>query len=303
MQNAIYIAGFERSGTTVLGNILATASGVENVGELEYLQKPTDRAGRECGCGRPIESCELWKRVVSDPSLDLARWHLLRKSTTRTRHIPKLIRRWRDDDKPPEYAVHLAQLYRCIGEGGRRAVVDSTKRLGAAFSAAVAPGVRTRVIHLVRDPRAVAFSRLSRAKRHGPTGEGATMVRHSVADTAKNWLLYNVSLEVTMRLSCSSDHYRILRYEDLMSEPKRECIKLATWLGLEPDSIAFQGHSTIDLRPTHTVRGNPNRFSSGVTDLVSDDQWKHELSARDRRIASTICSPLLRRHQYSYSAR
>lgn len=301
MVRVIYIAGAQRSGTTVLGNVLATASGAEHVGELEYLRKPTARGGRECGCSELIEDCPIWSRVVSDPSLDLARWQQVRKATTRIRHLPRLIYRWRRYSETFEYAKLRGDLYKSIGNCGIETVIDSSKRAVGALSAYVAPGVETYVLHVVRDPRAVAYSRSSRVKRHGAHGTGEQMVKGSVAATSRYWLTCNGAIEAIAKASISKDHYRMVKYEDIMSNPRVEFSKLLDWVGLNRNELDFTGPNSVSLRPTHTVHGNPNRFFIGETDLTLDDEWKQCLDVGARSYLTAACSPLLARYGYPLS--
>ncbi len=302
MPRVLYIAGAERSGTTILGNVLATAPGVEHVGELEYLGKPRDIAGQQCGCSHSLVECPFWKEVVATADIDLARWQRLRKSTTRIRHAPRILYDLKRHGRTFEYAQLLDRLYSAVGNQGVSVVVDSSKRAGGALSAIAAPGAETSVIHIVRDPRAVAYSRAKRTKRHGAHGEGAELVRRSVLETSRQWLACNTEIELVRRLAVPEGRFLRVRYEDLMSDPKKKFFEIATWLGINQESLAFHSRSGVSLRQTHTVKGNPIRFSTGDTQLTLDEEWRTGLSRKDRASCASVCLPLMIRYGYKVGA-
>ena len=57
MVKVLFIAGWQRSGTTVAGNVLGSAPGAAHIGELHYLWMKEHPAGFECGCGELIFEC------------------------------------------------------------------------------------------------------------------------------------------------------------------------------------------------------------------------------------------------------
>jgi hypothetical protein len=61
----IYIAGYGRSGSTLLERVLAAHARVEGLGEVEHLTRARDLHSASCGCGRPLADCELWGPVIS----------------------------------------------------------------------------------------------------------------------------------------------------------------------------------------------------------------------------------------------
>src|SRR5438067_9142701 len=84
------------------------------------------------------------------------------RQSVRVRHTRRLLRRQRDGrrwDALDRYAPLAASLYRAIADvTGAKVVVDSSKRPSDAALLPLLEGVDPYFIHLVRDPRAVAFS-------------------------------------------------------------------------------------------------------------------------------------------------
>ena len=60
----IYIAGFARSGTTILGNMLGELDGFVHVGELYRMWRRASQLRDRCGCGEPLEECSLWSQAI-----------------------------------------------------------------------------------------------------------------------------------------------------------------------------------------------------------------------------------------------
>ena len=60
----MYIAGWGRSGTTIVDNILNSYDGVFSTGELFYLWSRGLIEKRKCGCGVPFPRCALWGDIL-----------------------------------------------------------------------------------------------------------------------------------------------------------------------------------------------------------------------------------------------
>ncbi|HEX6984894.1 MAG TPA: hypothetical protein VF170_05935, partial [Planctomycetaceae bacterium] len=58
----LYVAGWGRSGSTLLSYILADLPGFVAVGELRYLWSAISN-GELCGCGEPVTACPFWKDI------------------------------------------------------------------------------------------------------------------------------------------------------------------------------------------------------------------------------------------------
>ena len=61
----LYIAGWGRSGSTILTNLLGQVPGFFSGGELRYLWERNLAGGHECGCGEAFLDCKIWSRVGS----------------------------------------------------------------------------------------------------------------------------------------------------------------------------------------------------------------------------------------------
>lgn len=194
------------------------------------------------------------------------------------------------------YGRVLARLYSATAETtGASVIVDSSKHPADAYLASTLPGIDLYVVHLVRDPRACAFS-WSQAKEAAGEDGGRLPVLGPFHSSLR-WTVWNLAIAGLLRRRIGH-RYQLLRYEDMAQEPHESLRQLAGRLG-EPASAPRGEGATMDLGPTHTVCGNPSRFSSGPVQLLEDDRWLHEMGTRARLLATLPALPLLARYGYS----
>jgi hypothetical protein len=70
-------------------------------------------------------------------------------------------------------------------------------------------------------------------------------------------------------------------------------------LGEDPPGSLFTGEPTVTLAPTHSVKGNPDRFRTGPIEIRLDDEWRRAMRPRDRRVVTALTWPLLLRYGYA----
>lgn len=163
----LYLAGSGRSGSTLVTTVLGQLPGFFAAGELRYLWRRGIVENRPCGCGLPLVDCPLWTRVRADlPGTDAAGIAGRLVERLRLRRLPVLLRRHRNGRPPvPGHPddTHLARLYASIAAHalpgqGDGVVVDSSKLPPYGALLGGLPGIELYVLHVVRDPRATAFS-------------------------------------------------------------------------------------------------------------------------------------------------
>jgi hypothetical protein len=186
----------------------------------------------------------------------------------------------------------LASLYGAIVEAtGARLIVDTSKRAGNAAALRLTPGIDTRFVHLVRDPRAVAYSWRKRGERgHGPLA------------TARDWSAFNLLFEAIRARHGTARSIRI-RYEDLVRDPREAVGRLARLAGSPAAALPLVDERTVHLGPNHTVLGNPVRYRTGDVPLEEDRAWERRLPSSERRAVAALAGPLLLRYGYPLSVR
>jgi hypothetical protein len=300
----LFIAGAGRSGSTLLDGILGQLDGFFAAGELRYLWERGLQEGRLCGCGVPVRDCPIWRAVLASafgPGVDANAAAELQRQATRARRAPAMILSGRlGRRRPGRLAAALGPLYQAIREStGCRVLVDSSKLPSYGALLEALPGVELYVLHLVRDPRATAWSWLRR-KRLTDTPAPRLMQRQPPGKSAAMWMVWNLTAAL---LWSGGPRYLRLRYEDLVRRPEAAVRRIAELVGESPAALPFPVPGRVALAPTHSVAGNPGRLDTGEVALRLDDEWSSRLRPRHRLVVTLATWPLLRHYRYRVTRR
>ncbi len=155
------------------------------------------------------------------------------------------------------------------------------------------------MLHVVRDSRAVAHAWTKTIAR--PEADGVPMPVYGPAKAAILWDVQNAVIEQMHR----RHPYLRVRYEDFVEAPKDVLLAAARFAGIEDDSriLQFLDGDTLHVNPSHTVAGNPMRFSSGDITIRSDQSWRTEMTTSRRRFVSAMTLPLQRHYGYGRGPR
>jgi len=295
----IYIAGWGRSGSTLLARILGQIDGITHTGELRTIWTDGFKPSSICGCGQPTHTCELWQAVMAQAfggldQVDLkAMTALRRRSEPRSQELFKLRflpgHRSQFLARSHSYRQVLSQLYRTIQavtEAG--AIVDDSLHPGYAYTLASVPGIEVCLVHLIRDARGCTYSWTKRQKK----GLGS----YSLRDSALGWDLRNLAVE-SLNAHPQIRYYR-LRYEDFVSAPQQAVEAIVDFAHIRPESLPFASPTAVNIGLTHSVFGNDNRADTGVIQLRLDEAWKQKMDRGDRRKVTAMTWPLLFKYGY-----
>lgn len=294
----LYIAGFGRSGTTLLERLLGEMSGVASLGEVVHLWERGLLRDELCGCGDPFSQCEMWQQIGKvafggwqnvDPREVLnLRAKVDRQRSIAKTSVPYLTPRVRS--MLADYTNYYAAIYEAAREiYGARIVVDSSKHASLAFALSHNPRVDLRVAHMVRDARAVAHSWSRDVRRPESRGVENTMVQYSAVQSSLWWLSINTFVEA---LRLRRVPLTLLRYETLVADPVRALARIWDELNLPGVPSVDVVNNSVELGMSHSVAGNPMRFSAGPTRLRADDAWRTQMDAGSRRMVSGLTWPL-----------
>lgn len=300
----VYLGGFGRSGSTLVERVLGAVEGWVNVGELVDLARSVAPADELCGCGARFSQCPMWAQVGeiafkgwTEDVLD--RLRILHRAAARQRHLPGLL----DSRRPPSAALvdlrtAYSRIYRAVAEvTGSRVVVDASKGPALGQALAGAPGIDLRLLNVVRDPRAVAWS-WGRQVERPHAGGGAEMWRIPARRSAAQWSALQVEVAAIRRVGGRPSAR--LRYEDFVDDPVGSLVHVTDALGLPllPADLPRIEAGRVSLRASHGLSGNPARFVSGVVELRRDDAWARSMPAGDRAVATALTLPLLLAYGY-----
>lgn len=252
----LYIAGYGRSGSTLLDRLLGLLPDVRGLGEVArlpwHLRAPHRAA---CACGTTLGACPFWSRVVAahDPALRAAggpagAWRLVRRyEGARRLWLPALA----SGTGYERYAAFARGVLVAVRrETGAGVLVDSSKsaRNSAARPLALAAlGEDVRVVHLVRPLRGVLEAVRGYDERSPLLRAPRTAAGYAAANLAAR----------TVGRRIGPDRFLTVRFDDLLADAGREVARIAAWAGLALPA------SWPDVAETfnHRFSGNRSRLA------------------------------------------
>jgi hypothetical protein len=296
------MAGWQRSGSTILANILGQLPGFFSAGELYYFWPHAAKDKVLCGCGAPFRECALWRdvmqRAFGEAGVDPDRMKGLGGAGLRTRNIPHLAfakPRRRILNSLTEYAETVDRLYSAIADTtGCDVIVDSSKWPPYGLLLSEMPALDVYVLHLVRDPRAVAHSWQRRRPR--PDRGGTPFMSRTPRSSSARWLAWNAAIEAYWKPA--SGRYIRVRYEDFVAEPAATAQQILDMLGKSSLTVDVTPHREVFLDVCHTVDGNPVRLQTGLVPLKKDDEWETAMDLQTKLAVTSMTLPLLLRYRY-----
>lgn len=303
MLDIVYIMGHGYSGSTLLTFLLGAHPAVATVGEVGVAPRSETPVERfTCSCGVPILGCAFWERVGALMSARRQRLDL-RELRHEFRAPGRFItdRALRAEQRGPlleavrslvlalpparrelgrQLRFHVDLGQSILEAQGGRVLLDASKRPRRALYLSRAPGVAVRVIHLVRDGRAVAHSTM----RHEKVG---------AAEAAQAWERENRACEIVRR-SFPASRWITVRHEDVCADAPSRLAELDRFMGVPPRPADAR-----QRRADHHVIGNRMRLLPAGP-LRLDERWRTQLSASDRAVIERIVGP--RNARYGYAA-
>jgi hypothetical protein len=155
-----------RSWTTPLGKIDGFFTG----GEIRFLWERILQ-GRHCGCGARFVDCPIGSGIIQEDSGEQSpeqwaeRVNQSQRGSARLKHTLRLVRtsaRRASREHLGFFLETMERLYEITARStGVRVIVDSSKRLSNGALLRLMRNVDPFIVHIVRDPRAVAYSQRS----------------------------------------------------------------------------------------------------------------------------------------------
>lgn len=268
----IYIAGYGRSGSTVLAALLGAHPAVASVGELSFLFDEWAAGNRVCSCGAAYGSCEFWgeARRALDPDPEVVR---LVRRVEHVRSLPRLLAHRLPEPERRRYREVQGRIFRyAAGRAGARVVVDSSKSAtltaGRYYALGRVAGLDVYVVHLVRD--GVTSLETHVASGSNWTLEGHLRPRRITAIRAlAGWLWANGCASLVGRAT-GPRRYLLVRYEDLLADPAGTLGRIGALVGLDFEPVVSRVRAGEAFGFGHMVGGNRVRFA-GRTTLQAPD--------------------------------
>jgi hypothetical protein len=190
------------------------------------------------------------------------------------------------------YRRMLGAMYRALAEvTGARVIVDSSKSAVEAALLRDALDVEASVVHLVRDPRAMAYSLQRRAEQARP----GRRVR-SVSELALRWPVTNAAAELVSKTY--RNRSARVRYEDLLAQPEQTLSRLAGLAGERAPDLGFLSDPGRPRASRHMVGGNALRFDQDLVRLRPELARPGTLKPAPAMMVTGLTLPLLVHYGY-----
>lgn len=290
----LYIMGLGRSGSTLLDVVLGNHPAIRSVGQFSNFVRRAWIGSALCSCGKSTAECEFWtdvrRRWQSHVGEDRATaYETLRERYERMSRLPvALLGSSLTSRRFSAYVDHTLALYQAVCESsGKRILVDSSKVPLRAYHLARIPGVDLRILHLVRDARAVAYSWNKPDKRG----------RRPAATTAVDWLATHSLSEWVLRRCRGRARSLRVRYEDFAANPDSVLHAIADAVDESMDPVLADLQAGRPMAIHHMATGNRIRFQQEIR-LKPDLEWRTRMPIEDQVQVRRITWPLLRRYGY-----
>lgn len=299
----IHIVGSGRSGSTLLDIILGSHTDAVSGGELINAFSAVENFDEYCACGRAARNCEFWIDVFENWASGNGKdWQIeitkLKNKYESLLSTPVLLlsKLFKTKDYLRYQTLHK-RFYQSIAEvSGKNIIIDSSKNPLRAYVLMDIAGIKPVVIHLIRDGRAVANSLLKSFQKDPESGVQKDLKPKPISRTAVFWVILNLLTEWLIANQQSAS-YRMIRYEDLMTDFKKEMDRLGEVISLDYSEIGNMVTTGKKLEIGHLIAGNRLRMADYVT-LAPDYSWRESLSNRQKAIFWLIAGITARRYGY-----
>lgn len=309
--NLIYVASIAFSGSTLLESMLGAHSQIETCGEVHLWPHELLEGGvKPLVSGAYVQDSPFWQAMRDRvrPLIQPApRIHFFRETHQAGRTLrPERLRDFGPAPLPPttrrqvqQYGLNNYALFRTFADlveettGTRpRWIVDASKDPYRLLWLARSGLFNLKVCHLVKDPRAFAYSA---TKRHVTDDDPWQAVKrpYFAARRSLAWVVQNHLFRQIATHHLADGHYRLIHYEALASAPKATFERVCRMIGCpyEPEAV-----DNFRTGGQFAIAGNPMRHET--RDIALDERWRTRLPRSSRRIARAVSS--LNRTRFGY---
>lgn len=258
----IYIAGYGRSGSTLLDIILGVNSSIFSMGEVASIFSEIQN-DHFCSCGDKIKECQVWKTVlnISDEA-SLKELKYKDKVTRNFGGIKKLISLHMKKDHDEIWSSIFTSLREVTG---CNILVDSSKVNRFTLYRILSlkeMGYNVSLVHLVKHPYAVMES-IAKGNNKAIQYSNPKLKRiGGIYRSTLGWLLSNWATEKFCYPIVNSK-IRV-RYEDLVSSPDRTLIEISNVCNINVSQALSSIQHKETLEVGHGIAGNRMRSTDNT---------------------------------------
>jgi hypothetical protein len=262
----LYVAGYGRSGSTVVSTVLGSHPDLVAVGELTHLLDDWADPTRACACGEGYSRCPFWADLFPERPAPAAARLVRRIDRGGAAALARGGRVTERDRRAYGESQRMILDY-VRTRAGKPIVVDASKsaRLAAGRASALArlAGQDVYVLHLVRSGVATLDSLVTRGSNWALEGH-RTPRRLAGLRGVVGWARANLRASL-LGARLGPSRYLRLRYEDLLAEPASWLRTLGRFVGIDAEELVRRVEAGDPFRVSHVVGGNRLRLQPTVT--------------------------------------
>ncbi len=295
----IYVAGYGRSGTTLLDIAVGQQKDVFAAGEVTALPRHVWEYDEFCACRETVSACDFWGQVVTrwqktNPDFEMREYGNLLDRSEFLFSLKRLFSKLLPNKEFKDYRRLTGSLFKEIADqAGTNIILDSSKLPGRASSIHADPDIEIYLVHVVRDGRGVAWSMMKPYSIKVEEGIQKELKPKPLWFTAARWFVVNMGAEI-MRWRLPKARSIRVRYEDFVADPEATVKRIMALVGeeyVQPD------HGGEVMKPQHQVAGSRHRMKDELI-IKKDVSWKAKMPKGKQTLFSLLTAPLLWRYGY-----
>jgi len=294
VEDPIFIVGPHRAGSTLWHNLITMAPGILRLPEPRFLGRPRQRdfryflrtqvgdLGDDGNLDRLVKLClsrrnlaglegAMWSfrgiAAVDDPRLERATAARIKRSDRTIGSIARILLEeltiWSDCTRAcvkfPVEVRHIPTLVRWFPD--------------------------CRVVHITRDPRALAMS-----KFNDPSGTASKVTAHPrlawpIRKATLALVIMQYRLSARMHDRCQGmKNYRLFRYEDLLASPRRTLTELCEFVGVDFSEEMLEPQKGRHEHQPSSLTGKQQK----AFDPAAAVRWRNVISPCDNWLTLTF---------------
>ncbi|MBM7622982.1 sulfotransferase [Sporohalobacter salinus] len=269
----IYIAGYGRSGSTLLERVLSSNKKLFGLGELTNFLDLIEEKKSYCSCGEELKKCSFWSNIID-----------------------KIIRQrnYNNNFNQNIFSFIFEEIPNDV-----EYVIDSSKTARTNYFRPIkllkTTDFDVKIIHLVRDGRGCMWSNLKGSNRKMEKGLDPKLP-FAAFRTIIGWPLANISAHLFQLFSTEENYYRV-RYEDFVETPGKVLEKIGKFLNVNFDQQIKMLKKQKDIPVGHQLSGNRLRSKRKII-LNKDVSWRNNLTLRHKLLFWCLNWPLALLYNY-----
>lgn len=257
----VFVGGSERSGTTLLRNMLTAHPALAVPNESPFVYRTYRDIARQ---GREGDVALAWQLLQETSRFK--QWRL----------PPEEVERTLAEHPPASYGDVIRGMFAAYARWrGKQHAGDKTTANALWFPWLAAQFPASRFVHVLRDPREVCMSRVVQIFNNG-----------GMAGAARHWRAHVSAAREAM--PALGDRILEIRYEELIAAPRPQLERLADFLGIGFDAGMLDYGRATDVLPQH------GQDVHAREPLRADLRpWRTQLSRDDVSVIESIAGELM----------